>query len=132
MAPPKGRTRVGVEYSGPMFDGRIKAVMREFLAAAVAKVTEMTDAELHRAMGSRFRHPTGYFESKVLMVPVSELQRVISDDVIYGPWLEGTSKRNQSTRFKGYKIWLRTRQKMRKLATPVAQEMLNGFIGRMN
>ena len=132
MAPPKGRTRIAVTYSGPLFDGRAKVAVREFLAAAVGKVTEMTDAELHRAMGSRFRHPTGYFESRVQMVPVSELQRVISDPVIYGPWLEGTSRRNQSTRFKGYKIWRRTRQKMRKLATPTAQAMLDAFIGRMN
>ena len=34
---------------------------------------------------------------------------------IYGPWLEGTSQRNQSTRFKGYgtfrkvKLWVKKR-----------------------
>lgn len=128
----RGTSRVYVEYRGPFFTGRIPPIVREWLATAVAKVTEMTWAELHSQMDSKFRHPTGYFESRMVEVPVTSLRRVIEDPVIYGNWLEGTSKRNEGNRFKGYKIWRRTRQKMQKLAKPIAQESLDLFIGRMN
>ncbi len=32
--------------------------------------------------------------------------------VIYGPWLEGVSSRNQSTRFKGYSMFRKARQQL--------------------
>lgn len=36
------------------------------------------------------------------------------NNVIYGPWLEGTSSRNQTTRFKGYAMFRRTKQQLDK------------------
>lgn len=126
-------TRVTVTLRGPFFTSfRRNAIMRGFLTESVAKVTEMTNAELHAQMDAKFKHPTGYFASRVLVTPASTLSNVIDDPVIYGPWLEGGTKRNQSTRFKGYKIWKQTRQKMRKLATPVAQQILDRWIKGLN
>ena len=106
--------------------------MKRILAVAVKTVTDMAETELRVQMHAKFKHPTGYFESKMLEMPVTSLQRIIDDPVIYGAWLEGTSRRNRSTRFKGYKIWRKTRQKMRKLATPVAQAIFDARISEMN
>ena len=47
------------------------------------------------------------------------------------PWLEGTSKRNATTQFKGYKTFSRTRARMRRQVTPWAQAELNKFIAAM-
>jgi len=41
---------------------------------------------------------------------------VVDSNVVYGPWLEGVSSRNQATRFKGYAIFRRTRDKLQGLA----------------
>lgn len=133
MARAKGRSLITVQVSGPFFTSfRRREIIGGFLAQAVATVTDMTEAELRAQMHAKFRHPTGYFESRMLMQPAGEHMRVVDDPVIYGAWLEGTSRRNQSTRFKGYRIWRRTRQKMRKLATPIAQKILDGWIGGLN
>lgn len=43
------------------------------------------------------------------------------------PWLEGTSPRNRSTGFKGYKTFRRTRLRMRRQVTPYAQDLWNRF-----
>lgn len=130
---PSGKSYVRVTLSGPFFTSfRRNAIMRGFLTEAVATVSEMTDAELKVQMDAKFKHPTGYFASRVLMTPTSDYRRVIDDPVIYGPWLEGTSRRNRSNRFKGYKIWKRTRQLMRKQATPIAQKILDGWIAGLN
>ena len=47
------------------------------------------------------------------------------------PWLEGTTKRNQSTQFRGYKTFSRTRARMRRQVTPFAQAELEKFIAAM-
>ena len=134
MARTRGTTTINVTFSGPFFTSfRRYAIMNEFFRSAVERVTQLTEVELHTAMGRKFKHPTGHFESQMLMTVVSDRQRVISDPVVYGAWLEGTSRRNKSTRFKGYKIWRLTRQKMRKLGTEIAQAIWDGiYAGRMN
>jgi hypothetical protein len=133
MAGRKGTTRIVVTFSGPFFTPMRGVIMREFLAAAVKRVTELSDIELRAAMDRRFKHPTGHFKSQLVTVEVSPFMRQIEDPVVYGNWLEGTSRRNQSTRFKGYRIFRRTRQKMRKIATAIAQAMFDSiYAGRMN
>jgi hypothetical protein len=63
---------------------------------------------------------------------VSYGDQLINDGgIVYGPWLEGASKRNSSTRFKGYHQFRRTRTRLRKLYGEVAQQKLTEFIGRM-
>ena len=40
-------------------------------------------------------------------------------NVVYGSWLEGTSRRNMTTRFKGYRTFRRVRDFLEKKAMPV-------------
>jgi hypothetical protein len=47
------------------------------------------------------------------------------------PWLEGTSRRNQTTDFPGYKTFRRTRLRMRKQLKPYAESQLAAYIERM-
>jgi hypothetical protein len=47
------------------------------------------------------------------------------------PWLEGDSKRNQSTGFKGYHTFRRTRLRMRKQVTPFARDRIREYLLRM-
>jgi hypothetical protein len=47
------------------------------------------------------------------------------------PWLEGTSQRNATTQFRGYKTFRRTRMRLRKQATDHAQGLLNEYVERM-
>lgn len=49
------------------------------------------------------------------------LGRIDDAKVIYGPWLEGTGSRNQTTRFKGYASFRRTAQWMQEKAPRVAR-----------
>lgn len=94
---------VDVSYSGPMFDGRAQA-------AGDRMARDMTDTLGKRGkdmvlerLGEVIRHPTGYYESQVRVNVVTDHEHVVTDGgVVYGPWLEGTSSRNETTRFKGY------------------------------
>src|SRR5258708_18660687 len=53
---------------------------------------------------------TGRYQSELQTSNLAYNDIRISDPVVYGPWLEGSSDRNRSTRFKGYRLWRKTAQ----------------------
>ena len=78
-----------------------------------------------------YRH-TGHYARSIHGRMVSNLHGVISDsNVVYGPWLEGVSSRNQATRFKGYAIFRRTRDKLQGLAHQILLHHVNKAIARL-
>lgn len=92
-----------VEYSGPLFDGRAQAAARRLVHDMRDTLAERGREMVLENLGQSIRHPTGYYESRVRTEARGSLETVITDGgVVYGPWLEGTSSRNETTRFKGY------------------------------
>lgn len=51
--------------------------------------------------------------------------------VVFAPWLEGTSKRNEDSSFKGYHLFRATRRELSKMAPQVAQAELEKVLPRM-
>jgi len=52
--------------------------------------------------------------------------------VVYGPWLEGESSRNKTTRFKGYRSFRTTRDWLSKMANGKGQKMAKYLVSRLN
>lgn len=92
-----------VRTIGPLFTGRALAeteIMTHDIASELAKGTVN---KVHQRLGEVLKNPTGYYESHIQTERASDSsERVTDGGVIYGPWLEGVSSRNQTTRFKGY------------------------------
>jgi hypothetical protein len=89
--------------AGPLVEGKANAVVDAMMASAVAEVADYTKYEVLTQLDRVLVNPTGYYESQIADTPVSPfLHRVHDSGVVYGPWLEGISSRNQTTRFKGY------------------------------
>jgi hypothetical protein len=63
-------------------------------------------------LGEVLQNPTGYYESRITSEVSALGARVTDGGVIYGPWLEGVGSRNQTTRFKGYATFRKTRQEL--------------------
>lgn len=112
---------VTVLTRGPLFTG---ALIRE-LAEAIeergpAEVAQRAYDEVQRIASADFRNPTGYYQSQIeVRARGAGEYQVWDQDVVYGPWLEGVSTRNQTTRFKGYRLWRRTAQYVERMATDV-------------
>lgn len=51
--------------------------------------------------------------------------------VTWGPWLEGTSQRNRSTKFKGYHLFSETAKQVDEVVPAVAQEQLDKLLSQM-
>lgn len=129
-----GKSTISVEYSGPIFEPTVvRAVVEAFKRDTVDEMAQMGYDELQRRFKQKHRRRTGAYESRVTVERGrSSNERVITDHgVIYGPWLEGTTSRNQNTRFKGYKSFRLTRLKIRRLVKPTAQANLDRYLDRI-
>lgn len=129
-----GTSRIGltVDLNGPFFDRAVReGVIRRFLDETKRAVATQGVNELHSAMRV-FKHPTGSYRAHITERAARSDNRIITDQgIIYGPWLEGTSSRNRSSRFKGYRLFRKTRLRLRKKVTPIAQAKLDKYIGRL-
>lgn len=129
--------RTKVILSGPLFDGEAAKAAEEFTSALAAEIAAIGQTWI-KVEASSFdksgRGGTGAAAEGVELVGRGR-DWVIRGGIRAGayswPWLEGTSQRNVSTGFKGYKTFSRTRARMRKQVTPYAQEELGKFIAAM-
>lgn len=125
-----------VTMTGPMFDGRAATSARNYTGVLAREIGEIGQAwiKLDTDRMTRSGRSSGAAADGVQLTG-SGMRFVISGGVREGeyswPWLEGTSKRNQSTGFKGYRSFRRTRLRMRKAIPPYAQELLRKYLAEM-
>lgn len=120
-----------VTFRGPLFDGRALSALGQFEAEAVREVAKRGEEIVDAELSQNLKNPTGHYQSQV-KVTVDRGDSVVSDSgVIYGPWLEGTSSRNQTTRFKGYASFRKSAQKLKREAPAIANKALRKYVGRM-
>jgi hypothetical protein len=94
---------VHVRLVGPLVEGKANAIVDAMMVSAVAEVADYTKYEVLTQLDKVLVNPTGYYMSQIEDTPVSPfLHRVHDSGVVYGPWLEGISSRNQTTSFRGY------------------------------
>jgi hypothetical protein len=120
-------SRIGVDLSGPLFDGSIDRTVKDWLDAAKRDVADMGVKELDAIVMDSTGRGTGHYQSMLMTRTISYNDVLITDPVVYGPWLEGVSSRNNSTRFKGYGLWRRTRLRLRRTFKDVAQRKLEEY-----
>ena len=135
-----------VKVSGPLFTHGSGAV-REGLHDAVNELMLRAEREATQmaqpAPGGVFHtreyaaahgyFQTGHYSRSINGRMVSNLHGVVSDSgVVYGSWLEGTSSRNTSTRFKGYSIFRKTRQKIESMVDGVLRKHVGSIARRLS
>lgn len=80
--------------------------------------------EIRKRLRSVLKNPTGHYESRVMTSTQSNGVVLTDGGVIYGPWLEGVSSRNNSSRFKGYHTFRMVLQDMTKRADEIAENTI--------
>ncbi len=74
---------------------------------------------------------TGHYQSMITTTVVGFNDILIHDPVVYGPWLEGNSERNRSTRFKGYRLWRLTKQYLQGKAQEIEDAHMPELVRRL-
>jgi len=133
---PRSRINVStqVRVRGPMFDGRDGPIMRRFFDDAKKKVTTAGEARIRERVGARAKHPTGRFAAAIITKDFAKGRTITASypPILYGPWLEGTSARNASTRFKGFRMFRLSRAWLKKNVGPLVQDLFNAAVDELN
>jgi hypothetical protein len=145
---------ITVEFSGPVFDGAAAAAMREGTMAVRHRLADEGEKLVTAAFASTIRVDRGVFLSAVTPTDVSRVYQWGGDDgrkvytmpivvenpatdtivttelATYGPWLEGTGSRNETTRFKGYHGYRMAGQQLDAAAEGIADAELQLYVER--
>jgi hypothetical protein len=116
---------------GPLADGAAPKVISEWRRAVVRELARRGVAELKAfPMDGTGRARGGFQDS--LQEKVSNFTATIPgpmrEGVAWAPWLEGTSKRNESTGFGGYRLFAKTAARLDELAAEVGEDELEKLV----
>lgn len=122
---------VTVVISGALFTGHPDRIIDAYLDDAAREVAAQGYADVMDILNASIKHPTPYYETQVTIDQARDTLVVHDRGVIYGPWLEGVSSRNTSTRFKGYAAFRKATQRLKTKAPQLAQRLLPKYLGRL-
>jgi hypothetical protein len=95
------------------------------VAEALAEDAE--DIWVRNLQGS-IRHPTPYYWTRIDKREVTPTRYEVHDhDIVYGPWLEGTGSRNETTIFKGYWSMARAKEMVKRRRGNIARRILREY-----
>lgn len=117
-----------VRVTGPLARGEGPHVMRAYLADAMAEIADAGGNMVRRDYDMHHRAPTGHARSRVSAISDPERAVIGDGGIVYGPWLEGVSRRNRTTRFRGYAHYRRTRQRLEREALAIARRVLPRYL----
>lgn len=119
-------------FHGPLFDGRLPAVLDTIADDIATKLGTEGHRRVLANLDESLRKPTGAYRKRVtLNGPYSGHAYVHDRMGIYGPWLEGTGSRNQTTRFKGYASFRRAAQQLDRGAVYLAEHVIAQHIAEL-
>lgn len=137
--------KIKVDNTGPLFTARAGNQLRDLLEGSIRELVQEGETFLNNTLKPR---PSGVYLSfeqaqpgqastgnyrRNLSTQINSLNAVISDGgVVYGPWLEGVSSRNATTRFKGYSAFRRAGFHIQKKSKRIAEKYVKRFVRKMN
>src|SRR6266568_2625555 len=123
-----------VSATGPLADGEAERAVTDWLDATVQAIAREGVGLLRNFPMNKTGRATGAFQANLQLLrrgPDAVIPGPMISGVTWGPWLEGVSKRNRSTRFKGYHLFRLTRDELQRRAPGIAEAELQKYIGEM-
>jgi hypothetical protein len=124
--------KVIVTGSGPLFDGRAERDMQSASDEWVQNLAILGASIVRQTENASFRTQTPHARMLVEAKQDPPGWKIWDQNLIYGPWLEGTGSRNRTTRFKGYASFRRSVQVINARAKEIGQPIVARWAGRMN
>jgi hypothetical protein len=124
---------VTVRAHGPLTDGRAPQIIHDWLDQVKQDIADEGVALLRQVHMDKSGRGTGRYQSEITTKTVVPYNDVLIYGAEYwpGPWLEGVTKRNESTRFPGYRLWRRTKQELQRRAPDIARRKLDELIRKL-
>jgi hypothetical protein len=111
---------------GPISSGAIHDHVDDYSADVAEALADEGKEMVHKQLRRVLRNPTGYYESHIDTRPLSSTRYEIHDnDMVYGPWLEGTGSRNSPvTVFPGYRTFRIVEENLKRKRSGIARRIL--------
>lgn len=122
---------IAVTAGGPLFDGRGPQVVHDMLEEARQEIGDQGREDVREILRRDVRNATPRYENQIATEERAGTTVVHDGGSVYGPWLEGTSGRNRSTRFKGYAAFRRTVQALQGKAKEITEVAVRRHLGRL-
>ena len=134
-----------VTLKGPIFERNLPQ-LRKATNAMVDQLAQMAEQRLDdvlqprpkpgvykttRQAGGIKYASVGTYRSGVAATVVGNSAVISDGGVEYGPWLEGTSSRNKTTRFKGYHAFRKTKKWLQREANKKAEHFEKKMVKRL-
>lgn len=130
---PSFRVNAKAKTKGQIFSkSKTKAAAARMLIQVNDAIAQEGVNRVRAYLSKVLKNPTGYYESKIAVERRSIYRGVYDQGVIYGGWLEGVSRRNRTTRFKGYRTFRTVKQTLDRDSTKIAQPVVTKFTREMN
>lgn len=127
-----------VRELGPLFDGRAEAVIEEMVEGIKRTVADDAFVKFESNLEERIRHSGPVYQTYI-QVKDDGPDRVVTDgwsetnELPYGPWLEGVGSRNAPvTRFEGYHSLRDAVEETTAQVDDLAQPVVDEAIGVIN
>lgn len=120
-----------MDTHGPLFDGTADRIAEEMCQEIEREVGDVGVGMVRAQLGNVLKHPTGRYSSHITAEPDGGDTRITDQDMVYGPWLEGTGSRNRTTRFKGYATFRKVAEALRARSGAIGDQVAQPYIGRM-
>lgn len=119
-----------VETSGPVFHPELPVMV--MLDGVAEDVANFVEALWLTNLNASIRVNRGVYVSNINVRREQDGYLVNDNGVAYGPWLEGVSTRNQTTRFSGYASLQRALVQDEGFIDGIAQKHVAAFVDEMN
>lgn len=129
MSHNRGRKGVTAVIRGPVVEGNTAAPVARMIRDVDKAVGDRLLDEWRKLLRASVKRWTGHYSRTLATRETNHTYRVYdTGKTAYGPWLEGTSRRNQRTRFKGYHALRRARQQVDRDAKRLADHVVHAHL----
>jgi hypothetical protein len=128
------KVTVEVKGAGPLFTGEATQAVEDWSTATARALGQAGVKSLKAFPMDKTGRGDGGFKDHLhasRQGPDSVIRGPMVRGVTWAPWLEGTSRRNESTKFPGYGLFAQTSRELSQRAPAIAQQQLGKYIGRM-
>ena len=119
---------VDVTTQGPLFTGMAAREMKKAVQGGIRELVQKGEQRLAEQLRPR---PAGVYLSVAEAGP-GKASTGNYRRVVYGPWLEGLSSRNDTTRFKGYGVYRKTASELQKISKGIMEAHARRWARKMN
>ena len=110
---------------GPIFDGsfdrKVRAGMEEGTRVAADDAAQRVRDRGRRKFRYESSTRTGRWNAAVRARVIANVHIISDSRIVYGRWIEGVSRRNFTSRFKGYKVFRQTLAEVRVRAPEIVR-----------